>query len=143
MIQKYGAALVSIALAAVVFLQTAFADRLDIAEVAQLVAIVAGAVITFLVPLLSGAWAGGLKTGAALLAAAATALAPFLITGTISPEQWMVVALAVLNVLGVELGVQARKSMIDAGTVRDGEPAVITSLPAQAIDPEGVRALAR
>lgn len=109
MFQKYAAALVSIALAAVVFLQSAFADSLDVAEVAQLVAIVAGAIITFLVPLLGGSWAGGLKTGAAIIAAAATAVAPFLLTGTITPEQWMVVALAVLNVLGVELGVQARK----------------------------------
>ena len=143
MIQKYGAALVSIALAAVVFLQSAFADDLDAAEVAQLVAIVAGAVITFLVPLLSGPWAGGLKTGAAIAAAAAAAIAPFLLTGTITPEQWMVVALAVLNALGVEVGVQARKSMIDAGTIVDGVTPVITTLQAQAIDPEGVRALSR
>ncbi len=107
--KKYLAAIVPILIAAAVFLQSAFKDNiLDPAEVWQLVALVAGAIATFLVPLLPGKWAGGLKTGTALLAALATALVPFALQGTITPEQWMVVVLAVLNALGVEVGVQAR-----------------------------------
>lgn len=114
MIQKYGAALISIALVAFAFLKTALANHLDAAEVAQLIALVAGAVTVYFVPLLGGVWAGGLKTGAAIVAAAATALVPFLLQGTITPEQWTIVALAVLNALGVEVGVNARKSGIIA-----------------------------
>ena len=137
MIQKYGAALISIALVAFGFLKTAFADNLDAAEVWQLVALVAGAALTFLVPLVRGKWAGLLKTGAAALAAAATAIVPFALQGYLTPEQWTIVILAVLTALGVEVGVQARVSMIDAGTLVPGQPATITSLP----DPEGVKAL--
>lgn len=110
MIQKYGAALISIALVAFAFLKTALSDSLDAAEVAQLVALTAGAVTVYLVPLLGGVWAGGLKTGAAIIAAAATAIVPFVLQGNITPEQWTIVALAVLNALGVEVGVAARKS---------------------------------
>lgn len=121
MIQKYLAAIVPILTAAAVFLQSAFKDEiLDAAEVWQLVALVAGAVITFLVPLLPGKWAGGLKTGAAILAALATALVPFALQGTITPEQWMVVILAVLSALGVEVGVQARATEIHAIEARGG-----------------------
>lgn len=138
MFQKYAAALISIALVAFAFLKTALADELDYAEVAQLVALVAGAVITFFVPLLSGPWAGGLKTGAAIVAAAATAIVPFALQGGITAEQLTIVVLAVLNALGVEVGVSARKSVIDAGTAAPGRPATITSLG----DPEGAKALA-
>jgi hypothetical protein len=127
MIQKYGAALISIALVAFAFLKTALADELDAAEVAQLVALVAGAVIVYFVPLLSGPWAGGLKTGSAIVAAAATALVPFLLNGGLTPEQWTIVALAVLNALGVEVGVAYRKAEIVASappTDREGAAAI-------------------
>jgi hypothetical protein len=140
-IQKYLAAIVPILTAAVVFLQSAFVDELDAAEVAQLVAIVAGAFITYLVPLLSGRWAGALKTGAAILAAAATAIAPFVLQGRVTADQWMVVAFAVLSALGVEVGVQARRSIIDARDQGAAVPPVVTT--AFAVDPEGVRALRR
>lgn len=129
MIQKYGAALISIALVAFAFLKTALADTLDAAEVAQLVALVAGAVLVYLVPLVPIAWSGALKTGAAVLAAAATAVVPFILQGTITPEQWTIVALAVLNALGVEVGVQARKSAIADPTV------------SALADPEGAKGL--
>lgn len=136
MIQKYGAALISIALVAFAFLKTALADSIDAAEVAQLIALVAGAVIVYLVPLVPIRWSGALKTGAAVLAAAMTAIVPFLLQGTITPEQWTIVALAVLNALGVEVGVQARASGIVADTAT-GQP-VSTAVLA---DPEGLKAL--
>lgn len=140
MIQKYAAALVPIFTAAVVFLQSAFRDEvLDTAEVWQLVALVSAAFVTFFLPLVPGRWAGALKTGAAIVGALATAIVPFALQGGLTYEQWMVVALAVLNVLGVEVGVQARTSVIDARH-STGTP-VVTSLAE--LDPEGVRALQR
>jgi hypothetical protein len=134
MIQKYIAAIVPILTAAAVFLQSAFNDELlDASEVWQLVALVAGAIAIYLLPLMPGKWAGAAKTGAAIVAALATAVVPYALQGHLTPEQIMVVAIAVLNALGVEVGVQARKTFIDA---RDTN--VVTSL-----DPEGVRALSR
>lgn len=110
MFQKYAAALISIALVAFAFLQTAFAgdDSLDPAEVWQLVALVAGAIATFALPLVPIRWAGALKTGAAVVAALATAILPFAMQGSLTLEQITIVVLAVLNALGVEVGVQAR-----------------------------------
>ena len=148
MIQKYGAALISIALVAFAFLKSAFADDLDAAEVAQLVALVAGAIITFLVPLVPGSWAGLLKTGASALAAAATAVVPFILQGYLTPEQWTIVILAVLTALGVEVGVQARTSALVATGApstplvqQAGDFAVVsnTTPDAIALDPEGAR----
>jgi hypothetical protein len=141
MFQKYAAAVISILLTAFAFLKTAFADELDAAELWQLIALVAGAVITFLVPLVPGKWAGALKTGAAALAAVATAVVPFALQGTLTYEQLSIVALALLNALGVEVGVQARKSVIDAGTAAPGAPVDITEVAAVAADPEGAKAL--
>lgn len=135
MIQKYGAALISIALVAFAFLKTAFAGDgiLDAAEVWQLVALVAGAILTFLLPLVPLAWAGALKTGAAAVAALATAIIPFALQGTLTYEQIAIVALAVLNALGVEIGVQARASGIVTHAAAAGSPPVA--------DPEGAKAL--
>jgi hypothetical protein len=138
MFQKYGAAIVSILLIAVQFVRASIGDGFDNAETWQMVALVAAAFITFLVPLFSGKWAGLFKTGATLLGALATAIVPFALQGFITPEQITTVALAVLTALGVEVGVQARKSgLIDARTAKSGTAAVITSLP----DPEGAKAL--
>lgn len=118
MFQKYAAALISIALVAFAFLKTALADELDAAEVWQLVALVAGAITTFMLPLVNGPWAGALKTGSAVVVALATAVVPFALQGTITSEQLTIVALAVLNALGVQVGVDARKTAISdrAGT---------------------------
>lgn len=138
MLQKYGAAIVSILLIAVQFVRASIGDGFDNAETWQLVALVAAAIITFLVPLFKGKWAGLWKTGFTLLGALAAAIIPFALQNGITPEQITTVALAVLTALGVEIGVQARKSgLIDAGTVSRGQAAVITSLP----DPEGAKAL--
>lgn len=142
MIHKYGAALISIALVAFAFLQTAFGDeKLDPAETWQLVALVAGAVATFFLPLVPAKWSGALKTGAAALAALATAVVPFALQGGLTMQQLVIVGLAVLNTLGVELGVQARTSALDAGTYVPGQPVDISSLPAAALDPEGAKAI--
>lgn len=138
MLQKYGVAIVSILLVATQFVKGAIGDGFDAAESWQLVALVAGAVVTFIVPLAKGKWTGLWKTGATLLGALAAAVVPFALSGGITPEQVTTVVLAVLTALGVEVGVEARKSgLIDA---RGGDPAavpVVTSLP----DPEGRKAL--
>lgn len=108
-INRYLAALLSIAVLVLGALQVALQNGLELVEVVQLVPIVAGAVVTFVVPLLEGRWAGGLKTGAAIVATAASAIVPFVLQGYITPEQLVIVAIAVLNALAVEVGVQVRQ----------------------------------
>lgn len=112
---KYLVALVSVTLAVLNALQTALVSNgLDAGEIAQLVAITAGAFATFFVPLVAGPWKGALKTGAAIVAAVAVALAPLLLTGTIAPEQWVTVVIAGVNVLATEIGVQIRTDSVES-----------------------------
>lgn len=108
-INRYAAALLSIA----IVLLTAFvaipAEQLTPVAIAQLGILAAGAIVTFLVPLLEGAWAGALKTGAAVVAGVIAAALPFIAEGTITPAQVAVVILAALNALAVEVGVNMRQ----------------------------------
>lgn len=107
MIRKFAAAIIPAAVTLLGALQVAIADgAVDQTEAGQLIALVAGVAVTYFVPLLSGAWAGGLKVGASLLAAVATLIVP-LFTG-FTTEALVVFVLALLNALGTELGVAAR-----------------------------------
>jgi len=135
---KYLVAAVAIALALLNALQVSIAGGIDNAEAVQLVVVGAGAGLSILVPLLSGPWAGVLKTGFAVLAAAGTALAPLLINGEVLPEQWVTVVIAGISAIAVQIGVTVRTdtvkaaaAVIDAGTAQAGLPVDITSLPAQ------------
>lgn len=112
MIQKYAAALLSIAIVIITALVTIPAEQLTPTAIAQLGILAVGAIVTYLSPLLSTAWAGGLKTGAAVIAAILTGVIPFLTQGYIEPIQILVVVLAALNALAVETGVNLR---LDAG----------------------------
>jgi hypothetical protein len=74
----------------------------------QIVILVIGAIVVYWVPLLNTRWAGLLKVIAAGATAAATALAPYLVTGAIDLGAWLIIGLAILNTLGVGVGVAAR-----------------------------------
>lgn len=107
MLRKYAAAILPALIILLGALQTALADNvIDQVEAGQLIALVAGVVTTYFVPLSSGRWAGALKTGAAVLAAIATLIVP-LIVG-FSWQSLIVVALAVLQALATEIGVHVR-----------------------------------
>lgn len=135
---KYLVAVVAIALALLNALQVAIAGGIDNAEAVQLVVVAAGAGLSILVPLLSGPWAGVLKTGFAVLAAAGTALAPLLLNGEVLPEQWITVIIAGISAIAVQIGVSVRTdtvkaagAILDAGTAVPGVTVGISSLPAQ------------
>lgn len=138
-VPKFAVALLQFTLLLVTSLSVSLQGGFDAVEIAQFVAIAAGAGVTFFVPLVSGKWSGLLKTGFAIVAAIATALIPFITQGFITPDQVMLVILAALNAIASEVGIAIRKSVIDAGTYNPNAAALITS--ARAIDPEGVRAL--
>lgn len=90
-------------------LQTALADeRIDATEGGQLLALTAGVLLTYVVPIVDGKWAGLFKTGSAILAAVATLIIP-LILG-FSWQSLVIFALAALSALATEIGVQVRET---------------------------------
>ena len=123
MIQKYLAALLSIALVVVTAFVAIPADQITPTSVGQLAVLALGAVVTFLVPLLQGPWAAGLKTGSAVLAAIILAALPFFTQGYITPTQIAIVVLAALNALAVQVGVDIRT---DASKARHAAVSNIT-----------------
>ncbi|MFN4000858.1 hypothetical protein [Microcella sp.] len=107
MLRKYAAALLPAIIILLGALQTALADNvIDQVEAGQLLALVAGVITSYLVPLSAGRWAGLLKTGAAVLAAVATLLIPLLVGFTW--QALIIVALAALQAIATEIGVNVR-----------------------------------
>lgn len=107
MLRKYAAALLPAIIILLGALQTALADNvIDQVEAGQLLALVAGVVATYLVPLVDGRWVGLLKTGMAIIAAIATLLIALLVD--FSWQALIIVALAGLQVLATEIGVHVR-----------------------------------
>lgn len=136
---KYLVALVAIVLAVLNALQTAIVGGVEPAEVAQLVIVGAGALLAIASPLVPGNWAGLWKTGLSIVIALATALAPLLITGMISPDQWITVILAGVQALAVQVGVTVRTdsvkaaaAVLDDSSPVPGAPAVVVDLNARA-----------
>jgi|GEM_PF-3425753 len=126
MLRTYAAAILPAIIILLGALQTALADGIvDATEGGQLIALTAGVVGTYIVRLVDGRWAGALKTGTAILAAIATLVIPLVMGFT--PEALVMVALAGLQALATEIGVQVRVAPIDAGTAGE-EPALITNL---------------
>jgi hypothetical protein len=99
-------------------------------QVAAFVALAASTVVSYFVPIVSGAWPGVLKTGVGILAAIFAAVWPLLAGGQID---WLIVVLAGLNALAQEVGVNVRvddpaltSSKAETGKTATG---VIPSLP--------------
>lgn len=84
-------------------------DQFGWAAAVQLGILFAGAVIAYLVPLLHGAWAGGLKTGMTVLTAILSGVGAYFVSGDISPVTIALVLLGGLNALATEIGVEVRK----------------------------------
>lgn len=124
-IQKYAAALLPFLLFVVGAIQAVLPGGIALDEAWQLAALVAGAIATFFVPLVDGAWSGILKVGAALVAALATAIIPFVIPGGVwDGTALLVVVIAVLNALATQLGVSIRLDATKAAIGTLGAPGV-------------------
>jgi hypothetical protein len=108
MIQKYAAALLTIAITVITALVAIPEAQMSPVVVIQLVIFGLGSVLTYFLPLLSGRWAAGLKTGVNVLAAILTAAIPFVQNGSITSMQIIIVILAALNALAVQVGVNLR-----------------------------------
>jgi hypothetical protein len=109
-VPTYAAALISLAIAVLTAAtQIPSGTDLSLATVLQLAVVSLSAIATYLLPLLKNqTWQGGLKTGAAIAGAIATAIIPLVGQGSVTYQQAIVVILAGLNAVGVEAGVSAR-----------------------------------
>lgn len=105
-INKYLAALLSVLIVA----GTAFIALPDhsVPTSLQFGALVLSTIVTYVVPLVPGVWAGVLKTGLAVVLGIVGALVPLLATGHLTASQWIIVGLAGLNALAVQIGVVVR-----------------------------------
>lgn len=121
--KKYFAALISVAIVVLTALLAVPTGEIQGAAIAQLVAIGAGAVATYFLPLVDISWRGVLKTGAAAIAAVVSILVPILEAhGIPNSTQVALMVLAVVNALGVEIGVNIRTDTSDLFVVQDPTP---------------------
>lgn len=147
---KYLVAFVGIAAAILTALQTSIVGGITPTEAWQLAAVIAGVGISIAVPLVRGPWAGALKTGFAVLGAIGATVAPFFVDGALpSPEQWVTVGIAVVNAIGIQVGVSIRTdevkkagAILDAGTAVPGVPVNVSSLPTEAATAKAIETLA-
>lgn len=111
---RYAAAIFSVVLAALGAL-TALTD-FTWASVDQIIALVAASLLTYLVPLLKGPWAAGLKVGLEVLGTLLALILPFIVAGHITPQQAIVVLIGLLKALATQLGVDIRLDALHAGS---------------------------
>jgi len=113
MLQKYAAALISIAVVLVGYVTQVGDGVFGGPNVVQLGALTAAAVGTFLVPLLDARWQAALKVALPALAALFSAIYPFIAAGHITGQQLAIVGLAVLQALGAQVGSDIRVDTIN------------------------------
>jgi len=107
--QKYATAIFSLAVLVIGALQVAVATGITPTAIAQLIVLALGGVITYVVPLVPGKWAGLLKTGIAILAAVIVLVIPYITAGHITLDQILLVVVGAINAAATQLGVNIRK----------------------------------
>lgn len=103
---KYAAAILSAITVVGTALATALGDKVDWSVLLQLAIVAAGAVGTYVVPVLPSGWRGGGKVGVAILAALLTAAVPFV--GGWTAQAIVLIVLAGVQAAAVHLGVAIR-----------------------------------
>lgn len=98
------------------------------------IGVTVGAVFTVYLPLTTGRWAAALKVLSAVFGALIAALMP-LVTQTWTIDSWIILALAIVNALVVQFGVDAR---LDGVSAAIADPAIPDSVIAKA-DPAAYR----
>jgi hypothetical protein len=114
------------------------------ASVIGLATLAVQAVVTYLVPLADARWAGWIKTVSALVLAGLGAAAQFLLQGTLTPVNFALVGVAVLNALLAEIGVQVRiddPTLTKPGEVKAQKIALPVVAPAPAVSGTSVAPL--
>lgn len=121
---RYAAAIFSVLLAVL----GALAALTDFswASVDQIIALAAASILTYVMPLLKGPWAAGLKVGLEVLGTLLALILPFVVAGHITPQQAIVVLIGLLKALATQLGVDIRLDALhtDAISPRTGSYSV-------------------
>jgi hypothetical protein len=144
MIQKYAAAFLTLAVTVLTAISVLPDPTITLDVALQLGLLTVGTIGTLFLPLLQGAWAGGLKTGINIFTALLSALVPltgYINSGKFETAQLILVLIAVLNAVLSELGVYTR---LDQAKVYVAKHAVngATDAPASFVDPVAVETLA-
>jgi len=135
--QKYAAALIPLAILVLAGIPAVQADPDNLSVWLPFVVLVLGAVGTWAVPLFPTGWQGRAKIGVSAIAAAVSAVLPFLLPTGWNPETSIpLLLIAILNATATALGVTIRtEPLVATGAGTKADPAVITSLVA---DPASV-----
>lgn len=109
-LHKYAAGLLAIALVVV----QAFVTTTDFTAttIIQLAIVTVAAIGTYFIPLLHGPWAGAGKTGVVVVGAILSALVPLVTGGSYTPQTIGLVILAAVQALVTELGVNVRQDQL-------------------------------
>lgn len=136
-LNKYTVAILQLAILMIAAVQAALAGGLDIIEIWQLVGLFAANVGVYIVRVLPGAWAAGLKVAVAIVGAIVTAVIP-LVNGVWNAETFLIVVLAAVSAFaaqfGVDVRVDAQKAAIASPTVSSEAAAVVDPTAAAAAE---------
>lgn len=138
---KYTTALLTVGLTVVAALQAALVEGIDVVESLQLLALLVGGIVTYIVPLLAHGWAAFLKVAGAVLGAvlvAAIGVFESLTTGANfwSTETIVLLFFAGLNALAAQFGVDQR---VDTAKEALASPSVSNKVPGT-VDPTATAA---
>ena len=134
-LNKYTVAILQLVILMIAALQAALAEGLSVIEVWQLVGLFLANVGVYIVKVLPGAWAAGLKVGVAVAGAAVTAIIP-LVNGYWNAEAFIIVLLAAVSAFAAQFGVDIR-----VDTQKDAIVSPVQSTAAAAaVDPSAAEA---
>lgn len=122
---KYTTAILTLVIVVLFGLQTAMVGGLTDVEVFQFWALVAGAIVTYLAPVLATGWSAAVKVAGAVAGAVLAAVPPIIDTANggpgFTPEAWIAIGFAGVLALATQFGVDVR---IDAAKTGILDPAV-------------------
>lgn len=107
-LQKYGPSLFTFAVLVLGSLQALLNTNLSPVTLLQFAALVIGSALTYLLPIVPGAWQGVLKVGAELVLTAIALVLPYVLTGQITKAQIILVITGVVKALATQVGVALR-----------------------------------
>lgn len=124
-LQKYGPALFTFAVLVLGSLQALLNTSVTLVTLLQFAALVVGTALTYLLPLTSGRWQGALKVTAELVLTAIALALPYVMTGTITKPQIILVVTGIVKALATQIGVAVRT---DAALTSAAAPVAVVNL---------------
>jgi len=114
LLQKYGAGILSFLVALLTAVQV-LPTNPSLVDVLNIAILAASSFVMFIVPLLKGAWVGGLKVGVELAGALAIAFLPFALNTEWNQTTLALVIIALIKAGATQLGITIRSETPVAG----------------------------